>query len=139
MTLGRFREQDGLMREAMWIFLVVAVIAVIILDSFGVFSAGQNVRSDAHDAALAANHAYVQSGSISYAEQQARNLLNSNGDRPVKVTTKVDLSIGPDPIFIVTARRTASTYVFKYAVHLPVVGKSIDKLLTQSATRDSSQ
>jgi hypothetical protein len=139
MAGSRFREQDGLIREALLVFLVVGVLAIIILDALGVFSAYQNVRSDAHDAAVAANHSYVQSGSVSVAEQHARDLLHGNGDQAVKLTTRVDLTIGPDPIFVVSAKRDAKTYVLKYGVHLPLIGKSIAKLLVQSATRDSSQ
>ena len=39
------------MREALVVFIVVAAIFVLLLDWFGVFSAWQNVRGDAEDAA----------------------------------------------------------------------------------------
>jgi hypothetical protein len=139
MVCSRFREQDGLIRGALLLFVVVAAIAVIILDALGVFSAYQNVRSDAHDAAVQANHAYVQFNSVSAGEQHARDLLRANGDKVISVRTRIDLTVGPDPIFVVTAERPAHTYVLKYAVHLPLIGKAIARLLSQSATRDSSQ
>lgn len=135
MKLARLREEDGLIRGALWMLLILAIIAAVVLDGFSTFSAHQKVRLDAGDAADAAKHVYVQStGNIAEARQSAEALLKSSGDHPISV--KVGGS-SDEPMFTVTAERPASTYVLKFGTHLPGIGKSIAKLLRPQATESS--
>ncbi|MGO8685518.1 MAG: hypothetical protein ACLQUT_13235 [Thermoleophilia bacterium] len=134
MKFDRWREEDGLIRGPLRLLVTLAILAVIVLDSFAVISANQKVRSDATTAASTARSTYVQSGSVPAAQQAADNLLSGAGDRALSVS--VDSSSG-EPVFTVSATRLAKTYVLKYGVHLPWVGKQIDRWLHPRGTGTS--
>jgi hypothetical protein len=137
MDVRRLRTQEGLVRQALVIFIAVAAVFVVLFDSFHVFSAWEGVRGDARQAAAEeALPALLNHNDVGEARQAAAFYLRSNGD------TMTFFSIsgwpGSNPLITVTATREAQTYVFKYGEHLPWVGKMIKHLLRVHATRDSA-
>ena len=133
-TFERLRAEDGLIRGILWLFLILMIIAVVILDSFAAFSASQKVDSDAHSAANAAQVIYAQTGNLVEAEHAAKDLLSGTGDQVVSV--KSEMTAG-EPVFTVSATRVVNTYVLKYGTHLPWIGKQIGRWLHPHSTRTS--
>jgi Flp pilus assembly protein TadG len=109
---ARLRRQDGLIREAIWLLLIIAIIAAVLLDGLSLFHANQSIRDAATAAADEARNAYSQSPTIASAKLAAQNYLAKNGDTFVKMTTSqaTDGTI----TFTVTAKTHADTYAFKY-------------------------
>ena len=136
MRFARLRAEDGLIRGVVGLALVVAVIAVVVLDSISMFSASQKVDSDAHSAATAARFAYSQTSNFVSAERAAKQLLRRGGDTVISVKSQATAG---EPVFIVSASRTARTYVLKYGTHLPWVGKQIGRWLHPHSTGTSKQ
>ena len=48
---SRLRSQDGFIREILWVALVIAIIAVVLLDGMSIFTAHQSARDDSSAAA----------------------------------------------------------------------------------------
>jgi predicted lipid-binding transport protein (Tim44 family) len=109
---ARLRRQDGLIREAIWLFIIVAIIAIVVLDALALFHANQSVRSAATAAANEARNAYSQSPTLAAAKLAAQNYLAKNGDIFVGMTTS--RALDGTIIFSVTAKTHADTYAFKY-------------------------
>jgi hypothetical protein len=137
MDVRRLRSQEGLVRQALVIFIAVAAVFMILLDSFHVFTAWEGVRGDARQAAAEeALPALLNHNNVVDARQAAASYLRSNGE------TMSFFSVsgwpGGDPLITVTATRDAKTYLFKYGEHLPWVGKLIKHALHAHATRNSA-
>jgi len=109
---ARLRRQDGLIREAIWLFVIIAIIAVVALDAFALFHANQSVRDSATAAANEARNAYSQTPTLAAATLAAQNYLKKTDITFValKGTRGTDGSI----TFTVTAKTHADTYAFKY-------------------------
>ena len=134
---ARLRAEDGLIRGIVGLALILAVIAVVVVDSISMFSASQKVDSDAHSAATAARFAYSQTTNLTNfgpAERAAKQLLRRGGDKIISVKHQ---ATGGEPLFIVSASRTAHTYVLKYCTHLPWIGKQIGRWLHPHSTGTS--
>ena len=131
---ARLRAEDGLIRGIVGLALILAVIAVVVVDSISMFSASQKVASDARGGANAARFAYSQASNIVIAERAAKNLLRHAGDKVISV--KSEATAG-EPVFTVSASRTAHTYVLKYGTHLPWIGKQIGRWLHPQSTGTS--
>jgi hypothetical protein len=139
MKRHRLREQDGLIREAIKLFAVIAVIAVAMLDTFSVFNAHQAARGDANNAASEALTTWVATqGNLVAAKSSADSFLRARDDWMVNFWT-VAPPTAQTPDFYVTARRDVSTYVLKYGTHLPWIGNSIKGLLVQTGTGSTAQ
>lgn len=136
MSVRRLQRQEGLARQALVIFIAVAALFVVLLDSFGVFSAWQTVRGDASDASQAGLQSLVVSSDAQLAHQAAASTLREDGATMTSFT--ISGWPGGNPAVTVGARHEAKTYVLKYAVHLPFVGKMIKHLLRAHATRTTS-
>ena len=134
MRFARLRAEDGLIRGIVGLALILAVIAVVVLDSISMFSASQKVGSDAQSAANAARFSYSQTSNIVEAEHAAKELLRRGGDKVISATSKATAG---EPVFTVRASRTARTYVLKYATHLPWIGKQIGRWLHPHSTGTS--
>ena len=134
MNSARLRRQDGLIREAIWLFVIIAVIAVVVLDGLALFHANQSVRDAATTAANEARAAYSQSPTLASAKLAAQQYLARTGDTFVGMTTSqaADGTI----TFSVTARAHADTYAFKYLRYVGLK-KWVQQTSNPSVTRSS--
>ena len=134
MNNARLRRQDGLIREAIWLFLIIAIIAVVLLDGLALFHANQSVRDAATAAANEARNAYSQSPTLASAKVAAQDYLASNGDTFVKMTTSQ--AADGTLTFTVTAKTHADTYAFKYLRYVGLK-KWVQHTSNPSVTRSS--
>ena len=134
MNNARLRRQDGLIREAIWLCAIVAIVAVVMLDGFALFHANQSVRDSAAAAANEARNAYSQSPTLSSAKVAAQDYLAKNGDTFVAMTTSqaADGTLR----FTVTAKTHADTYAFKYLRYVGLK-KWVQQTSNPSVTRSS--
>jgi hypothetical protein len=130
----RLRAEDGFVRGIVVFAVMLAVVAVVVLDSVSMFSAGQKVERDARSAAGAARFSYSQSSNIVVAEQKAKDWLRHAGDKVISV--KSEATAG-EPTFTVSASRKAHTYALKYGTHLPWIGQHIGRWLHPHSTQSS--
>ena len=122
---SRLRGQEGFIREILWVALVIAVIAVVVLDGMSIFTAHQSVNDDTISAAREARTEYAQSLNVPAAKLAAQQYLTKSDLQLVSfsavqnaagtvvaivcvVGEKLDIS----PIAIMTA--TTGTYVLLY-------------------------
>jgi len=134
MRHARLRRQDGLIREAIWLFLIIAIIAVVLLDGLALFHANQSIRDAATAAADEARNAYSQSPTLASAKLAAQKYLASNGDTFVKMTTSQALD--GTITLTVTAKTHADTYAFKYLRYVGLK-KWVEQTSNPSVTRSS--
>ncbi len=131
---ARLRRQDGLIREALWLFLIIAIVAVVLLDGLALFHANQSVRDAATAAADEARNAYSQTPTLETAQVAAQNYLAKNGDTFVKMTTS--RALDGTLTFTVTAKAHADTYAFKYLRYVGLK-KWVQQMSDPSVTRSS--
>jgi hypothetical protein len=114
---SRPRGQDGFIREAVWIVVILTIIAVSILDGMAIFSAYQSAGDSATNAADAARTEYAQSVNVPAAKLAADAYLSKTGLEMVgfKATQATDGTV----TFTVTARATADTYAFRLLGGIP--------------------
>ena len=114
---SRLRGQDGFIREAIWILVILTIIAVTILDGMAIFSAYQSAGDSATNAADAARTEYAQSISVPAAKLAADAYLSKKGLEMVgfKATQATDGTVQ----FTVTAKATADTYAFRLLGSIP--------------------
>ena len=135
MRYARLRRQDGLIRGAIWLFLVIAIVAVVLLDGLALFHANQSVRDAATAAADEARNAYSQSPTLASAKLAAQDYLAKTGDTFVKMTTSTALD--GSITFTVTAKTHANTYAFKYLRYVGLK-KWEQQMSNPTVTRSSS-
>jgi hypothetical protein len=111
-TRSRLRSQEGFIREIVWIVVILAIIAVVILDSMAIFNAYQSAGNTSSDAAQAAVTEYAQSQDVASAKLAAQEHLARNG--LTLVGFKVTQSAEGATKFVVTAKDHADTYAFHY-------------------------
>ena len=116
---SRLSGQDGFIREAIWIVVILTIIAVAILDGMAIFTAYQSAGDSATNAADAARTEYAQSVSVPAAKLAADAYLAKKGLEMVgfKATQATDGTV----TFTVTARATADTYAFRLLGSIPQV------------------
>jgi Flp pilus assembly protein TadG len=114
---SRLRGQDGFIREAIWIVVILTIIAVAILDGMALFSAYQSAGDGATNAADAARTEYAQSVDVPAAKLAADAYLSKKGLDMVafKATQATDGTVQ----FTVTAKATADTYAFRLLGSIP--------------------
>jgi hypothetical protein len=110
MLSARLRRQDGFIREIFWLAVVVAIVAVVLLDALSLFNAHQTGHDNARTAAQAAREAYVQSSDAAQAKVAAQASLARTGDKFIAFSTS--RSLDSQLVFTVTAQAHAHTYVF---------------------------
>jgi hypothetical protein len=128
------RHQEGFVRGAIVVFVVLTVVGMFILDILSVYSAHHTLSEQTRSAAEAAATSYVQNASDAAAEQVAVQYLSHHGSTLVKFVP--DHSNDAN-VFTVTAKRPAKTYFFHYLTGLPKVGKWIDRQLHPEVTGDN--
>ena len=133
-TRSRLRSQDGFIREVVWIVVILAIIAVVILDGMAIFNAYQTAGNTSDDAAQAALTEYAQSQNASAAKLAAEEQLGKAGLQMVgfkfsqtpEGTTKVT----------VTAKDHADTYAFHFLGAIPPLKDWVER--TTNPVRSAS-
>ncbi len=131
---ARLRRQDGFIREVLWLVLVLAVLAMLVLDGLALFHAHQAVANDSQTAATAATNEWAQTLSVPMAKIAAQQYLANAGDEMVSfsMNTGTDGSVQAS----VTAERHADTYVFKFLRYVGLK-KWVEKMTNPMATSHS--
>ena len=134
MRYARLHRQDGLIRGAIWLFVIVAIIAIALLDGMALFHANQSVRDAASSAANEARNAYSQVPDLAAAKLAAENYLARTGDTFVSMTTS--RALDNTLVFTVTAKTHVDTYGFKYLRYVGLK-KWVQQTSNPSAARSS--
>ena len=114
---SRLRGQDGFIREVVWIVVILAIIAVVILDGMAIFSAYQSAGDNATNAAEEARTEYAQSLNVPAAKLAADDYLSKKGLE--MVSFKAAQTTEGTVVFTITAKSTADTYAFRYLGAIP--------------------
>jgi hypothetical protein len=114
---SRLRGQDGFIREVLWVALVIAIIAVIVLDGMAIFTAHKSVSDDSTSAARDAHDEYAQSLNVPAAKLAAEQYLAHSDLELVKFSATQ--AVGGNVKITVTAKATAHTYAFKLLGAIP--------------------
>lgn len=128
----RLRNQDGFIREVTWVVVILAIIAIVILDSMAIFSAYQSAREDATTAAKEARTEYAQSVNMRAAKLAAEQYLAKSGLDLVEFST--ERTEEDTTRFTVTARATANTYAFRYLGAIPQLKKWVNRMTSPVRT-----
>lgn len=123
--LHRLRQQDGLIRESVKIFVVCMLIFVVLLDAHALFDNRRQAGDDAHEAALEAALAWGETKNDSQAERAAQRVLDAKESRMVAFKTE---HLADNTYYTVTATREARTYLFRYLTGFPWIGTWAVKL-----------
>jgi hypothetical protein len=136
-TPARRRQQQGLIREALYVFLAIALVMAVMLDGFAIFTAQQDARDDATDAGAEARQEYVESGRVDLAEQAAAAHVEANDGEMLDFSTTA--GTGSDTrSFTVTVRQSAETYIFHYLGYIPGLDDWVEDLENPTITRTTS-
>jgi hypothetical protein len=130
-----WRRQDGFIRGVIWLGLVVAVVALVVLDGMALFSVRQSSEESASTAALEARNVYFQTQDMASAEIAAQEYLSKNGMTLTRFETGQDLDGALR--FTVTAKGHTDTYAFKYLGYVGLKGwvsRAADPVVTESAS-----
>jgi hypothetical protein len=111
MHSARLRRQDGFIREILWLVVVLAILAVVVLDGLALFTAHQSVKGDAQRAAEDAHTEFVQTLDLVAAKMAAQQYLIKATKKLVAFSSTPSLDGGA--VITVTARAHADTYAFK--------------------------
>ena len=114
---ARLRSQDGFIREALWIVVILTVIAVVILDGMAIFNAYQSAGDNATNAADEARTDYAQTTDVAAAKLAADEYLSKKGLE--MVAFKAAQTSDGTVMFTVTAKATTDTYAFHYLGAIP--------------------
>ena len=131
---SRLRNQDGFIREAIWIVVILTIIAVVILDGMAIFSAYQSAGDNATNAAEDARTEYAQSLNVPAAKAAADEYLTKKGLEMVTFTAAQ--TSGGTVRFTVTAKATADTYAFHLLGAIPPLKDWVER--TTHPTRTGS-
>lgn len=118
MRTSRRRRQQGLIREALYIFLAIALVMAVLLDGLAVFTAQQGAREDASEAGKKVKEEYAQSSSVDRASKAAEQRAQRNGGEMTDFSSSAG-SGAASRSFTVTVRRSADTYLFRYLEYIP--------------------
>ena len=118
---SRLRGQEGFIREILWVALVIAIIAVVVLDGMSIFTAHQSVNDDTISAAREARTEYAQSLNVPAAKLAAQQYLTKS-DLQLVSFSAVQNAAG-NVVFTVKAKATAHTYVFRFLKYVPGLKK----------------
>jgi hypothetical protein len=132
---ARVRSQDGFIREVVWIVVILAIIAVVILDGMAIFNAYQSAGGGSSDAAKAGLTEYAQSTNMTAAKLAAEERAAKGG------LEIVEFSVGKTPDgaweVTVTGKASADTYVFRYLGLIPQLKDWVER--TTNPVRTSSE
>jgi Flp pilus assembly protein TadG len=135
MHTPRWRRQEGLIREALYVFLAIAVIMAIFLDGVALFTTQQDARDDASDAGRAAREAYVDSSSLTQAQTAAAQHIEGQGGDMLAFSAA---QVQGNMTFTVTVQHHTDTYLFKYLRYLPGLKDWVEDMENPTVTRTTS-
>ena len=129
---ARLRSQDGFIREAIWIVVILSILAVAILDGMAIFNAYQSAGDSATNAAGEARTNYAQTTDVAAAKLAADEYLAKKGleMKGFKAAQTSDGTV----LFTVTARATADTYAFHYLGSIPPLKDWVERTLHPTRT-----
>jgi hypothetical protein len=130
---ARLRNQDGFIREVIWIAVILTIIAVVILDGMAIFGAYQSA-DDATSAAEEARTEYAQTLNVPAAKLAAEQYLDKSGIEMVGF--KAVQTASGTVKFTVTAKASADTYAFSYLGVIPPLTDWVER--TTHPTRTGS-
>lgn len=131
---ARLRNQDGFIRELVWLVVGLAVLSVVILDGMAIFNAYRSAGDESANAASAALVEYAQSTSMQAGELAAKAYLNEKGLEFVDFSaTRTDE--GATRV-TVTATADTDTYAFHYLGNIPPLKDWVER--TAHPTRSGS-
>jgi len=111
MSSARLRRQDGFIREILWLVVVLAVLAVLVLDGLALFSTHQSVKGDADRAAEEAHNEYVQTSDLGAAKLAAQQYLIKSNKKLIAFSSATGVDGGT--VITVKAKAHADTYAFE--------------------------
>jgi glutathione S-transferase len=114
---ARLRGQDGFIRGVVWIVVILAIIAVVILDGMAIFSAYQSAGDNATNAAEDARTEYAQTLNVPSAKLAAEQYL-AKKNLELADFKAVQTAAGT-VVFTVTVKATADTYAFRFLGAVP--------------------
>jgi hypothetical protein len=129
---SRLRSQDGFIREVLWVALVIAIIALVVLDGMAIFTAHQSVSDDSATAAEEAFNEYAQSFNAPAAKLAAERYLDKSDLEMVQYSA-VKMPDGTIK-FSVTAKASAHTYAFKLLGVIPQLKDWVERTTHPSGT-----
>lgn len=130
---ARLRGQDGFIREVIWIVVILAVIAVVILDGMAIFRAYQSA-DDATSAAGEALTEYAQTTDLEAAKRAAKDYMDKSDIEMIGF--KASRTENGTVRFTVMAKATADTYAFRYLAVIPPLEDWVER--TTHPTRTGS-
>lgn len=132
----RWRRQEGLIREALYVFLAIAIVMAVLLDGVALFTVQQDARDDASDAAMEAKQEYAQTGSVDQARAAAARHVEAN-DADLVGFTVTRPTGGSTVEFTVTVQHHAETYIFKYLEYVPGLDQWVEDMQNPEITRST--
>jgi hypothetical protein len=132
MRTARHSGQDGFIREVLWLGLIVAVIAIVLLDAMALFNAHQASHDNAASAVREAETEYAQTSSAAQAKAAAQDYLERTGVK--LIAFKTTESFDGNTTFAVTTTAHAKTYAFKYLSHVPGLKDWVKQTLNPVST-----
>ena len=111
MDSARLRRQDGFIREIIWVAVILAILAVVVLDGLAIFTAHQSVKGDAERAAEEAHTEYVQTPDLGAAKLAAQQYLIKSNKKLVAFSSTTGLDGAT--VITVKAKAHADTNAFK--------------------------
>jgi hypothetical protein len=97
---ARLRRQDGFIREILWLALILAIFAIVVLDGLALFNANQAVKTDAKTAATQAQTEYAQSLNLAAAKLTAQQYLLGLNEKLVAFSS----TTGLDGVTVITVK-----------------------------------
>ncbi len=132
---SRLRRQDGFIREILWVALIIAIIAVVILDGMAIFRAHQSVSDDSTRAADEARSEYAQTTNAPAAKLAAEQYLAKSDLELVAYSATRNAEGNVE--FTVTAKATADTYAFKLLGVIPPLEDWVERTTHPTGTGTS--
>ncbi len=120
------RRQDGFIREILWVAVVIAIIAVVVLDGISIFTAHQAVANDTQTAAREARTEYAQSLSLPSAKIAAEQYLSKSGLELLAFSSEKGAE--GTAVFTVEAQADAETYLFEYLRYIPGLDSWVERM-----------
>jgi hypothetical protein len=131
MQSARLRRQDGFIREILWLAVVLAIVAIVVLDGLAIFTAHQSVKGDAERAAVDAHTELVQTSDLGAAKLAAQQYLIKANKKFVAFSSATGLEGGT--VITVKAQAHADTYAFKLLRYVGLT-KWVDQMTNPTGT-----
>jgi glutathione S-transferase len=129
---SRLRGQDGFIREILWVAVVIAIVAVVVLDGMAIFRAYQSVSDDSTTAAAEARTEYAQTLSAPAAKLAAQQYLTKSDLELVEFSAAKTTEGNVE--FTVTAQASADTYAFRLLGAIPPLKDWVERTTHPTGT-----